>query len=64
MIDEISSGVKRLNEMAHTIQDEIAQHDRLVDEVEIQVEVSQTRLEHNRRQIERLLHTNSRTSLG
>ena len=23
MIDEISSGVKRLNEMAHTIQDEI-----------------------------------------
>ena len=59
MIDEISSGVKRLNDMAHTVQDEIHEHDRLVDEVEIQVDVSQTRLEHNKRQVERLLHTNS-----
>ena len=59
MIDEISSGVKRLNDMAHTIQDEIHEHDRLIDEVEIQVDVSQTRLEHNKRQVERLLHTNS-----
>ncbi len=59
MIDEISSGVQRLNDMAHTIQDEIQQHDRLIDEVEIQVDVSQTKLEHNRRQVERFLHTNS-----
>ena len=59
MIDEISSGVQRLNEMAHTIQDEISQHDRMIDDVEMHVEVSQTRLEYNRRQIERILHTNS-----
>ena len=59
MIDEISSGVQRLNDMAHTIQDEIQQHDRLIDEVEIQVDVSQTKFEHNRRQVERFLHTNS-----
>lgn len=59
MIDEISSGVQRLNDMAHTIQDEIQQHDRLIDEVEIQVDVSQNKLEHNRRQVERFLRTNS-----
>lgn len=59
MIDEISSGVQRLNNMAHTIQDEIQQHDRLIDGVEVEVEVAQTKLEHNKRQIERYLQTNS-----
>ena len=34
MIDQISSGVQRLNDMAHTIQDEIQEHDRLIDTVE------------------------------
>lgn len=59
MIDQISSGVQRLNDMAHTIQDEIQQHDRLIDTVEIQVDVAQTKLEHNKRQVERILQTNS-----
>ena len=59
MIDQISSGVQRLNDMAHTIQDEIQQHDRLIDTVEIRVDVAQTKLEHNKRQVERILQTNS-----
>ena len=59
MIDQISSGVQRLNDMAHTIQDDIQQHDRLIDTVEIQVDVAQTKLEHNKRQVERILQTNS-----
>ena len=59
MIDQISSGVQRLNDMAHTIQDEIQQHDRLIDTVEIQVDVAQTKLEHNKLQVERILQTNS-----
>ncbi|KAK8828416.1 hypothetical protein WA556_004829, partial [Blastocystis sp. ATCC 50177/Nand II] len=59
MIDQISSGVQRLNDMAHTIQDEIQQHDRLIDTVEIQVDVAQTKLEHNKRQVERILQTNN-----
>ena len=59
MIDQISSGVQRLNDMAHTIQAEIQQHDRLIDTVEIQVDVAQTKLEHNKRQVERILQTNS-----
>lgn len=60
MIDEISSGVKRLNDMAHAIQDELQEHDRLVDGVEVEIEVAQTRLEKNKREIERVLQTNSR----
>lgn len=59
MIDEISAGVKRLNEMAHSIQDELQEHDRLIDGVEIEVEVAQTRLEKNKKEIERVLQTNS-----
>ena len=59
MIDQISSGVQRLNDMAHTIQDEIQEHHRLVDTVEIHVDVAQTKREHNRRQVERILQTNS-----
>lgn len=59
MIDEISSGVKRLNEMAHTIQDEIQEHDRLIDGTEVQIEVAQTRLERNRKEVERILQTSS-----
>ena len=55
MIDQISSGVQRLNDMAHTIQE----HDRLIDTVEIHVDVAQTKMEHNRRQVERILQTNS-----
>ena len=64
MIDQISSGVQRLNDMAHTIQDEIQQHDRLIDTVEIQVDVAQTKLEHNKRQVERILQTNSGRMAG
>lgn len=45
--------------MAHTIQDEIQQHDRLIDTVEIQVDVAQTKLEHNKRQVEAHLQSNS-----
>lgn len=60
MIDEISSGVKRLNDMAHAIQDELQEHDRLVDGVEVEIEVAQTRLERNKREIERVLQTTSR----
>ena len=59
MIDEISVGVKRLNEMAHAIQDEIQEHDRLIDGVEVEIEVAQTRLERNKREIERILQTSS-----
>ena len=59
MIDQISSGVKRLNDMAHTIQDELQEHDRLIDGVEVEVEVAQTRLERNKKEIERILQTNS-----
>lgn len=59
MIDDLSSGVKRLNEMAHTIQDEIQQHDQLIDGVEIEVDVAQTRLERGRKEIERFLKTRS-----
>ena len=59
MIDQIRSGVQRLNDRAHTIQDEIQQHDRLIATVEIQVDVAQTKLEHNKRQVERILQTNS-----
>ena len=59
MIDQISSGVQRLNDMAHTIQDEIQEHDRLIDTVEIHVDVALTKMEHNRRQVERILQTNS-----
>ena len=59
MIDQISSGVQRLNDMAHTIQDEIQEHDRLIDTVEMHVDVAQTKMEHNRRQVERILQTNS-----
>ena len=59
MIDQISSGVQRLNDMAHTIQDEIQEHDRLIDTVEIHVDVAQPKMEHNRRQVERILQTNS-----
>lgn len=62
MIDEISSGVKRLNEMAHTIQDEIQEHDRLIDGAEVQIEVAQTRLERNRKEVERILQTSSMDS--
>lgn len=62
MIDEISSGVKRLNEMAHTIQDEIQEHDRLIDGTEVQIEVAQTRLERNRKEVERILQTSSMDS--
>ena len=57
MIDQISSGVQRLNDMAHTIQDEIQQHDRLIDTVEIQVDVAQTKLEHNKRQVDKRLRS-------
>ena len=60
MIDQISSGVKRLNDMAHTIQDELQEHDRLIDGVEVEVEVAQTRLERNKKDIERILQTNSK----
>lgn len=60
MIDQISSGVKRLNDMAHTIQDELQEHDRLIDGVEVEVEVAQTRLERNKKEIERILQTNSK----
>ena len=60
MIDQISSGVKRLNDMAHTIQDELQEHDRLIDGVEVEAEVAQTRLERNKKEIERILQTNSR----
>lgn len=60
MIDQISSGVKRLNNMAHTIQDELQEHDRLIDGVEVEVEVAQTRLERNKKEIERILQTNSK----
>ena len=60
MIDEISMGVKRLNEMAHAIQDEIQEHDRLIDGVEVEIEVAQTRLERNKREIERILQTSSK----
>ena len=59
MIDDLSSGVKRLNEMAHTIQDEIQQHDQLIDGIEIEVDVAQTRLERGRKEIERFLKTRS-----
>ena len=59
MIDQISSGVKRLDDMAHTIQDELQEHDRLIDGVEVEVEVAQTRLERNKKEIERILQTNS-----
>ena len=59
MIDDLSSGVKRLNEMAHTIQDEIQQHDQLIDNVEIEVDVAQTRIERGRKEIERFLKTRS-----
>ena len=59
MIDDLSSGVKRLNEMAHTIQDEIQQHDQLIDGIEIEVDVAQTRLERGRKEIERFLQTRS-----
>ena len=60
MIDQISSGVKRLNDMAHTIQDELQEHDRLIDGVEVEVEVAQTRLERNKKEIERILQTTSK----
>lgn len=60
MIDQISSGVKRLNDMVHTIQDELQEHDRLIDGVEVEVEVAQTRLERNKKEIERILQTNSK----
>ena len=43
MIDQISSGVQRLNDMAHTIQDEIQEHDRLIDTVEMHVDVARRR---------------------
>ena len=59
MIDDLSSGVKRLNEMAHTIQDEIQQHDHIIDGVEIEVDVAQTKLERGRKEIERILKTKS-----
>lgn len=59
MIDEISSGVQRLNDMAHTIQDEIRNMIVLSMRLKSQIDVSQTKLEHNRRQVERFLHTNS-----